>query len=124
MEPARNFNPLAFGNQTDARERRRHGRLLCEDLRCNIGQIRDLSASGMKIFRKGSSIGQVGECLEITIEYMDSHMTVRAQIIRNDKAGFRKRLYGFAFVDLTEEQKARLTALARIASDTLTIAHR
>ncbi len=78
----------------------------------------------MKIFRKGGEIGQVGDCLEINIEYMDSSMQVRAQVVHNEKIGFRKRLYGFTFVDLTDEQKSRLTALARIASDTLTIAHR
>ena len=123
MEPARNFNPLAFSKHSDVPDRRRHGRLLCEDLRCDLGQVRDLSASGMKVFRKGGSIAQVGDQLEVVIEYLDSRMSVQAKVIRADKIGFRKRMYGFAFVELSDEQKSRLVALARIATDKLTIAY-
>lgn len=124
MEPARNWNPFTFEprESSERDERRRHGRLRCEDLRCSVGQIRDLSASGMQVFHKGGEIAAVGDELQIMLEHLDAAMQVDVRIARVDKLGFRKRLYGFEFVRLTDEKKARLTALARLAADMRTLA--
>jgi len=122
MKPFRNCDPLAFGKRESEQERRRHGRLRCEDLRCDVGQIRDLSASGMQVFRKGGSIAKLGAQMQLVITYMDASMAVDARCVRADRTGFRKHLYGFEFINLTDEQRSRLTALARIAADRLTFA--
>lgn len=124
MEPIRNSNPLVFTHEDGEQERRRHGRLLCEDLRCNLGKILDLSASGMRVFRKGGAVAKVGDKIHLVIEYLDASMKVGVVTVRADKVGFRKHMYGFQFIDLTDQQKTRLAALARIASDTLTLARK
>lgn len=124
MEPAHNPNPFAYNPREGESERRRHGRLRCEELTCNVGQIRNLSASGMQVFRKGGSIAKVGDEMQVVIEYLDSSMEVDVRTARADRLGFRKHLYGFEFINLSDEQRTRLIALARVAADRLTFAKR
>lgn len=123
MEPWRNPNPFPMNKREGESERRRHGRLRCEELTCNVGQIRDLSASGMQVFRKGGAIAKLGDEMQIVIEYLDSSMAVDVKTVRADKLGFRKHLFGFEFIHLTDEQKSRLGALARVAADRRTLSN-
>jgi hypothetical protein len=36
-----------LGDQSN--EQRRHGRVVCQDVECSIGEVQDLSASGMRV---------------------------------------------------------------------------
>jgi len=122
MKSAHNPNPLPFKADSDDAAKRRHGRLRCEDLRCSIVKIQNLSASGMRILHKGRDVAQIGDHIEIIIEYLDACMAVEAKLVHASKVGFRKYTYGFEFVNLSDKQRDRLNALARVASDTLSFA--
>lgn len=102
-------------------EQRRHGRLRCEQTLCCIGQVVDLSASGMLVEHRGRLIVENGQELRLTVSHEsgESDVVVQVRVIRIERTGFRKHQFGLEFVDLEDDQKRQLAALARIASDQL-----
>ena len=97
--------------------RRRHGRLRCEDLRCPLGTVMDLSASGMRVLHKGRLIGQLGDRFPTRLlTDADEELIVEAEIVRLEKVGFRKYSYGLTFVDMDGPTRAELTRLMHDAA--------
>ena len=121
MRLARNPRLMMVGNDEPVVENRRHGRLRCEETRCCIGTVLNLSASGMLVKYRGRLIVENGQELALTVRH-DSHesdVTVKAHVKRIERVGFRKYHYGLEFIDITDEQKKKLVDLARVASDQL-----
>jgi len=114
-------NPkLMFTPEDSATENlRRHGRLRCESTSSCIGEVMDLSASGMRVMRRGRPILDVGDEFVITIRHENDGnvMKLPARVVWIKRAGFRKIMYGLQFSDLNEEQRTHLTTLARIVTD-------
>jgi len=102
-------------------EHRRHGRLRCEQTHCCIGQVVDLSASGMLIQQRGRLTIENGQEILVTVSHEsgESDVTVPVRVVRIERTGFRKHLYGLEFVDLDDDQQRQVAALARLASDQL-----
>jgi len=116
-------NPkLMMEDQADAEgERRRHGRLRCERTACCVGQVVDLSASGMRVQRRGRPLMEVGDDLTISVLHDgdDSAITLRARVVWIERSGFRKHIYGMEFAGLDDDQKRQLSSLARVVTDQL-----
>ncbi len=114
-------NPKLILEDPDNSERRRHGRLRCEDTSCCVGQVTDLSASGMRVNRRGRPIMDVGDELQIGIhpDAGEPAITLTARVVWIERKGFRKHIYGMEFAGLNDDQKRQLGELARVVTDQL-----
>lgn len=112
-------NPKLVMDTTPKGERRRHGRLRCEETSCCVGQVSDLSASGMRILRRGRPIMDVGDEFQISIhpDAGEPVLTLPSRVVWIERQGFRKHVIGLEFVDLDDDKKRLLGELARIVCD-------
>jgi hypothetical protein len=100
-------------------DRRRHGRLRCESTRSCIGDVVDISASGMRVQRSGRPVLEVGDEFRITVhpDAGEPVLTLPSRVVWIERKGFRKHIYGIEFANLNDDQKRRLGELARIVCD-------
>ncbi len=106
--------PLKFVPESDASQRRRHGRVRTEDVLSTVGQVLDLSASGMRI-RCGRRTPEVGTMMEVGIQGVDGPFLVRAKIVWVTRRGVLTSEAGLEFEGPDESIKAQLSLLARQA---------
>jgi len=97
-------------------ERRRHGRLKTEGTQSSLGQVVDISASGMKVVRKGALPVAEGESFRIDLEVEKEILSLDVTVRRVRKLGRRKFELGLEFVNLEDETRSKLCRLARIAA--------
>ena len=100
-------------------ERRRHGRLKCDSTDCALGELIDLSASGMRVLRKGRSPYKIGSEFKIDLWMDQTKIPVTVRLVHIEKRGFRKRVLGLEFINQSDEQRRRIVELARTAHDQL-----
>jgi hypothetical protein len=125
MRPPR--NPLPLTPAAPTRNNRRHGRLRTEHLQCRHGQIvlgdvTDLSASGLRLLLKSWTPLKPGACLGLALHWGKIAVPVRARVAWARRAGFRKYRVGLEFLDLTPSETVAVQHLARLAVSSLTIA--
>ena len=116
VRPHHSYNPDLYPLHPRAAERRRHGRLRTEGVNCSLGEVVDLSASGMRVLRKGRRSAEVGETVALTLDYEGFTLSVDARVVRLEKAGFRRHIYGLEFQQVNPDVQDQLTHLARIAT--------
>lgn len=112
-------NPKLVMDSTPSGERRRHGRLRCEEASCCVGQVIDLSASGMRVLRRGRPIMEIGDEFQISIHPNngESQLTLPARVVWIERQGFRKHIVGLEFATIDDQKKIQLGELARIVCD-------
>ncbi|MEZ6193225.1 MAG: PilZ domain-containing protein [Phycisphaerales bacterium] len=112
-------NPKMTMETEAASDRRRHGRLRCESTRSCIGDVVDISASGMRVQRSGRPVLEVGDEFRITVhpDAGEPVLTLPSRVVWIERKGFRKHIYGIEFAELSDDQKRRLSELARIVCD-------
>ena len=94
----------------DDDERRRHGRLRIDPLKCDAGMVLDLSGAGARLIcRRPWRVG----CMR-TIVISDGHYgcQLNACSVRCTRVGFFKHDIGILFEQVTAEQARQLMALA------------
>lgn len=101
-------------------DRRRGGRLVCEGLTCQYGQVADLSCTGAKVFSKKLPPMEVGDVAQVRFTGLGPDFVLPAQLVRLIK---RNDCFecGFRFWSLNEGQSKTLGQMARIAADRRTI---
>ncbi len=100
---------------TRERDSRRHGRVRTESLTCSLGDVMDISASGLRVRCHGRSTCSVGKRIEITLPGEDGSFRVFARPVWIRKTGIFKHEVGVCFEDLDEDARLQLGALARSA---------
>ena len=98
------------------RENRRHGRLATEGAVSTLGTVQDISASGMRVHRKGVPPVEVGQMFRLEIRLDIETLAVMVIVRRIVKLGWRRYEYGLEFSELTDADRARLTRFARTAA--------
>ena len=96
--------------------RRRHGRLKTEGTLSSLGEVVDISASGMRVVRKGTMPVAEGEMFRIELQIDKQVLPVDVQVRRIRKLGRRKMEFGLEFINLSDENRMNITRLARIAA--------
>jgi len=93
-------------------ERRRPGRMVSAGVLCRLGEVVDISATGMRIRHKGLGWFKVGAVVNLTLETQDAKLTVSATIrwVKKVRAGVYE--IGLEFLPLTPEQLDGLWELA------------
>ncbi|MBX3364419.1 MAG: transposase [Phycisphaeraceae bacterium] len=94
---------------------RRHGRMVCELLRSNLGEVIDLSAGGMKVMFKGRHPPKLDKCRKLKLRCVDGVLRLQGVIVWARTQDSRHQVLGVRFTDLTPLQTERLKALAKIA---------
>jgi hypothetical protein len=96
--------------------KRRAGRVVCDNVRTTWGHILNASATGARINARGNTIPSPGETSVLTIEGPAGPFKVTAKVVWAKKQNWGKREIGIQFVDVTPQARAQLVALAEIAS--------
>jgi len=96
-------------------QNRRHGRVQCEMLSCRLGEVANLSASGVMIRGKGAPEHDVDSRMNLHLKCLDHDLNVTALVawVTQEDRSFRM---GMEFVDVTPEQAQRIRELLPIAA--------
>lgn len=96
-----------------ATNRRKHGRLICEGMVCSLGEVIDISASGLKVQATWSFGLQRDRSLKIRLGGFgcETAVPVRIRFIR--RHGLFKCTMGLEFLVLTHDQQEVVSLLAR-----------
>lgn len=91
----------------DKHDVRRQGRLGQEAVVCDLGVVLDLSTAGMRL--RCSKIPKD----EFTTKLigLGSEVTVKGRVVWNKRAGLFKKLCGIEFVDLTDQDRDKITRM-------------
>ena len=120
------FNPddadIDNGKAVDgkAAQRRRHGRVQCEMLTCQLGEVLNLSASGAMIKGRGQAEHKTNDRLGLGLKCLDHEFYATARVAWIDQ---QQRTYklGMEFVDLTPDQAQRIRELLPLAAAVQTV---
>lgn len=96
---------------------RRHGRVKCHDICCTLGEVLDLSASGLRVRATGKLPVRKGDAFSMTIETLDGPMLAPVRIAWIRRVGFRRHEIGVTFVETGEALARALGTLARAAAN-------
>jgi hypothetical protein len=103
--------------KTCAKDLRRSGRLRVELLSCKLGHVLDMSATGMRVRRRGRQLVSKGDKVQVTLKSLLGQQTVKAEVMWIKKLGFLRYEFGLRFVDITPEESAALIQIAQISVD-------
>ena len=94
-------------------ERRDSARTACELLRCPLGRVADLSASGMQVRGEGRAVFENGEVLDVALSGVPHAVQVRAEVVWVEPTRDGGFAAGFRFRELDGETVAELQKLAQ-----------
>ena len=100
-----------------AANQRRHGRVVCRDVGCTLGEVLDLSASGLRVRAKGRPIVEAGDRFSLSIQTLDGPMLAPVQVAWVKRCGFRKHEIGITFGETGPALTQALAALARASAN-------
>ena len=95
------------------REQRRHGRIVAADTHTSLGHVMDISASGMRVRRRGGVHLSIGDAFDIRIHVADRVCCVPVEVVRKQKIGWLTTDVGLRF-KLTEAQRRDFGQIARL----------
>jgi hypothetical protein len=105
------FDPQAgIVKPKSAPTRRRHGRLPQETLKCNVGEILDLSAGGMRVLTRRVP----AEAVKVRIEGYEFPGELIAEVAWTKRLSMFKREVGFRFLSISPEVAQVLTSIAAV----------
>lgn len=102
---------------------RRYGRVLCQDVRCTLGTVLDVSAGGMRV-RSRRKPPDPGSTLLVGLRSLDGEIVVECTVKWARSRGLLSHEAGLQFVDTTPAIRKALAGLARAAAYNETIAKR
>lgn len=108
---------LRLDEKAAAASRRRHGRVRCDQTQCTLGDVLDLSASGVRVLIRGRVRLKKDSVTPMLLEIGDAVAPVKAKVVWISRAGWFRHTAGLQFVDLTPEQRARVAQIAQVASN-------
>ncbi len=110
----RNMNPVP----TPPREKnaRKHGRVRSQTITCSLGEVIDISASGMKVRMGNKPAFKPHEEVSVTVNGVTNPFEVRATFAWSRRNSLFKWTAGFQFSTLPDEVRKELLEIARIAA--------
>lgn len=94
------------------RERRSH-RYGGETVKCALGEIADISSTGMRVFCDGKPPVKIGGVLAIRLQFSDGSLPVGSQVRWCKRRGIKRYEIGLQFVQLKPGVEKVLEAIAR-----------
>ncbi len=117
IQSQRDVTPLPrFQDQVSLKDpRRRHGRVRCLDIDCNLGEILDVSASGMRV-RTNQRPPTIGTSLTTTVKGLDGPVEFNGVVVWTKRSGFFKFEVGVEFREPSAQMRTALARLARASA--------
>ena len=95
------------------RGKREEERFSTDLLTSTLGDVIDLSGSGLRIRRTGGAAVTVGQILKVTIKSDQCEVTLKCRVVRVRRMGLRQCDIGLAFVEIRPGLRNALHSLAR-----------
>jgi hypothetical protein len=95
--------------------KRRHGRIRCEDVECTLGSVLNVSASGLLV-RTGLRAPKAGSVIALQVRTFDGGFDVQAQVAWSKMDGLLNRQIGLEFIDLPPDGQRVLLNVVRGAA--------
>ena len=111
MRFARNGNVVPDRLGASRREMRRHGRVACQGVVCSVGEVLDLSASGLRVLTR-YRLPEQGEVFVVTIYTMQGPLALLGRVRWSRRKGIFLREAGIEFFDLGPKSRQVLAELA------------
>lgn len=112
MPRLRHISELLAGKPT-GENNRKAGRLKCELIQCELGEVLDLSRSGMRVKSKSRSGVNKGEAYSLTIVGPGSKVTVGGRVVWLKKNGLFGAELGIEFISIPAEAAHEFARLVR-----------
>jgi hypothetical protein len=103
--------PQVFGGENA----RRGGRVRVEMVSSSLGDVLDVSSTGMRVRCKGGASCQKGDELVVRLEALTRPVDIKARVAWVRRTGFRRRELGLEFCEVPAEVRRELAQLARTA---------
>ncbi|BAM02658.1 PilZ domain-containing protein [Phycisphaera mikurensis] len=110
------------GSAPRQQNQRKNGRLAAQDAHTALGEVLDISASGMRIRRRGTKPVEVGSHFLLDLYVCGRAVRLPVEVVRIMKSGWRSYDYGLRFGELPPEMRAQFGMLARMAAKHVSIA--
>jgi hypothetical protein len=104
-------------SETEGINRRRHGRVLVKGFRSSLGDIMDISRSGVRVRATAPLPLKQGQQIAVILETPLGTAEVVACVVWQKKAGWLKYECGLEFVDITPEARAAIANLASVPNE-------
>ncbi|MDX2118144.1 MAG: PilZ domain-containing protein [Planctomycetota bacterium] len=101
---------------------RKFGRVLMQGVTCSLGEVLDLSASGMRVRTPGKPELPCHHQADITLTCVDGEVVVRVESIWERRTGWSKHEIGVRFLELTDQQRSMIGRTGRTCASNETIA--
>jgi len=95
--------------------RRRHGRIMLQDIRSSLGPVVDLSASGMRV-RTRCNLPKPGQKFFVTLHALESSITIQCTLQWVRRGGLFNHEAGIEFQLVPPDVRRALCDLARSAA--------
>ena len=102
-----------LGKPKDADNRRRNGRVMLQEITCSLGQVMDLSSSGMRVQTATKHDLQPGQTFGMVLQALSGPVNVAATVAWVRKAGWGKYQLGIQFIDPQPDLRRAICELAR-----------
>ncbi|MBI1369395.1 MAG: hypothetical protein GC162_12170 [Planctomycetes bacterium] len=107
-----------------AKQQRRHGRLRCEYLRCPMGRVVNLSASGMRVHGRGKLAVKPDQVFFVVLQSLCGETKVKSRVAWAEQVDAKHFSVGIEFVDVSPSMRTELIDIARVSAESYVIAHR
>ncbi len=111
MSPS-STTPIAGAPAKPNGDSRRRGRVKTEFLTCDLGDVLDISALGMRVLHRGPLHVQGGVYTQAHMVFHGEPLELQTRVCWVRKVGFRKQILGLEFIDLTSRAKTLLPQIA------------
>ena len=108
---------MADYKKSKSSEKRKSPRQRNQHASSLFGEVFDLSAGGMKIFRKGLKQVEIGD--EFAVDLKCEHLVVslRVRVVHRESVGFHRHVYGVEFVEPDAALRVKVDQLIHAACD-------
>ena len=103
------FDPKTFSQNAEYDDRRNAGRVsVSSTVRCSLGDILDLSATGLRLLSHRSLCGEV----RFALLAPGLGVQLTGEVVWSRREGFRRHVVGVRFLDVDAHAAAILTRIA------------
>lgn len=112
-------DPLVPGlaGDLDNDNRRRAGRLACSMLGSSLGEVVDLSVTGMRCRSNRSIPLSAGQHLDFDLQTLAGTLRMQGKVVWSTKKGMRRYEAGVQFLQVDDTLRRTLAEVARISTD-------
>ncbi len=98
-------------------EQRRSPRLKNKHATTHFGEVFDLSADGMKVFRKSSQTIELGDEVTVELQCETFSVELKIRVARRECVGYHRHVYGCEFIEIDEELREKVGRLVEAACE-------